>query len=271
MTEEKHTVETVTWIHTWVPGKLFSFRTTRHAGYRFTPGQFARLGIRRADPQAPDGYSVVWRAYSMVSASYDDYLEFYSIVVPDGLFTSELERLHPGDEIFIDKTAYGFLTTERFEQGQLGRDLWMLSSGTGIAPFVSILQDPQVWHDYDRLIIVHSVRTPEELVYRDVIEGIAHREFFCDLPQVSPDKLFYVPVVTRGEPQPGMLHQRITTLIEQGDLERAVKRPLMPEEACVMLCGNPEMVTDTRKVLSERGFRPPRRGQPGNLAVENYW
>lgn len=254
---EKYTVETITWLHRWTPN-LFSFRTTRNKSFRFTPGQFARLGVTKADA------SIAWRGYSMVSANYDDFLEFYSIVVPDGEFTSELARLKVGDALYVDKTNYGFLTTARFEQG---KDLWMLSTGTGLAPFLSILSDLQVWENYENLILVHSVREAAELTYRDTIAAFNTSEMFG--MQTAP-KLRYIPVVTRQK-IPGVLDARITTLIEDGRLEAASGLELNLERSRIMLCGNPEMVSDTRKLLQKSGFITSRSVKPGQIAVENYW
>lgn len=266
MTEEKYTVETITWVHTWVPGKLFSFRCTRHRGFRFEPGQFARLGVKPANSD-----EIVWRAYSMVSSPYHEHLEFFSIVVDGGLFTGTLESLRPGDTVYVDKTAYGFLTTERFAHDvEHKRSLWMLASGTGLAPFLSILYDFDVWDAFGKIVLVHSVRTPDELAYADTIRGFRHDEVYESFFATDPERLIYVPVVTRA-PDSGMLHERITTLLDTGELERAVGFALDPENACVMLCGNPQMVTDLRGRVQDRGFRAPRRGRPGNLAVENYW
>lgn len=270
MSDDKFTPETITWVHTWVPGKLFSFRCTRSRGYRFVPGQFARLGVLPEDSD-----DIVWRAYSMVSTPYDDYLEFFSIVVDDGLFTGTLEHLRPGDTIYVDKTSYGFLTTDRFAHGVSSpRTLWMLSSGTGLAPFLSMLGDFHVWEDYRRIILVHSVRTPNELAYAERIESFATDPHFADYFAGHPNKLTYVPVITRpfvNHTQQRFLTKRITTLLDTGELEVAVDEQLDPATSCAMLCGNPAMVTDLRKRLQDRGFRAPRRGQPGNLAVENYW
>jgi ferredoxin--NADP+ reductase len=252
---EKYTRETITWWKQWTPN-LFSFRTTRSPSFRFAPGQFARLGVEQ------DG-KIVSRAYSIVSANYDDYLEFYSIVVPGGEFTSRLARLREGDPLLVDKVAYGFLTTDRFENG---KDLWMLATGTGLAPFISILYDFTVWEQYENLIVVHCVREPAELAYRDTIQGFAGHEYFRDLGA----KLHYVPIVTRSE-VPGALRERITTLLADGGLERHVGLPLDHERSRLMLCGNPQMVDDTRAVLNERGFRLSRRAAPGHYAVEQYW
>jgi ferredoxin--NADP+ reductase len=127
---DKYTAEKILWIHPWAPN-LFSFRLTRFKGFRFVPGQFARLGVKKPDPnnpKNPSGDKIAWRAYSIVSADYDEHLEFYSIVVPGGEFTSELSRLKVGDTVFVEKTNYGFLTLDRFEGGA---DLWMLSPAPG--------------------------------------------------------------------------------------------------------------------------------------------
>jgi len=150
------------------------------------------------------------------------------------------------------------------------RSLWMLSSGTGLAPFLSILSDLPVWESFGPLVLVHSVRTREELAYAEQIAALAQHPVIGEYLQADPTRLHYVPVVTR-ETLPGALSQRITTLLDNGELERAVGLPLDPAQACVMLCGNPEMVTDLRQRVQDRGFRAPRRGNPGNLAVENYW
>ncbi len=266
MTDDKYTLESITWIHTWVPGKLFSFRCTRAPGYRFAAGQFARLGVR-----PPGSDEIVWRAYSMVSSPYDEHLEFFSIVVEGGLFTGTLEHLKVGDTIYVDKSPNGFLTTERFAHGvETPRNLWMLASGTGLAPFLSILGDIHAWEDYRRLIVVHSARTPDELAYADTLRALPQHPVFGEFCRQEPGKFVYVPVITRAQ-HPGCLNQRITTLLDQGELERHVGSPLEPEDNCVMLCGNPDMVRDLRSRLQDRGFRAPRRGRPGNLAVENYW
>lgn len=135
--EEKFTRQTLLDVQPLTPN-LFTLRTTRDAGFRFRAGQFARLGVVKADG------STVWRAYSMVSSPYDEFLEFFSIVVPGGEFTSELSRLGVGDTLLVDRQAYGYLTLDRFVDG---RDLWLLSTGTGLAPFLSILQDFEVWEN----------------------------------------------------------------------------------------------------------------------------
>src|SRR5699024_10820419 len=150
--QEKFTRQTITHLHTWTPN-LFSFRCTRDAGFRFTAGQFARLGVRK-----PNGM-IAWRAYSMVSSPFDEFLAFFSIVVPGGEFTSELSKLAVGDEILIERQPNGFLTLDRFVDGD---NLWMLATGTGVAPYLSMLQDFEVWERFQRIILVYSVREEAE-------------------------------------------------------------------------------------------------------------
>ncbi len=254
--EEKFTRQRLLEVQTLTPN-LFTLRTSRDPGFRFTAGQFARLGVRK-----PSG-CIVWRAYSMVSAPHDEFLDFFSIVVPDGEFTSELSRLEVGDELLVDKQAFGFLTLDRFPDG---RDLWLLATGTGIAPFLSILQDFEAWQRFERIILVYSVREARELAYQQLIAELPQRDYLEGLGS----KLLYLPVVTR-EQIPGALHGRITTLIENGELERAADLQLTPEHSRIMLCGNPQMIEDTRAVLKARDLNLAMTRRPGQVAVENYW
>ncbi len=254
--EEKFTRQRLLEVQTLTPN-LFTLRTSRDPGFRFTAGQFARLGVRK-----PSG-CIVWRAYSMVSAPHDEFLDFFSIVVPDGEFTSELSRLKVGDELLVDKQAFGFLTLDRFPDG---RDLWLLATGTGIAPFLSILQDFEAWQRFECIILVYSVREARELAYQQLIAELPQRDYLEGLGT----KLLYLPVVTR-ERVPGALHGRITTLIENGELERAADLQLTPEHSRIMLCGNPQMIEDTRAVLKARDLNLAMTRRPGQVAVENYW
>ncbi len=184
-------------------------------------------------------------------------------MVPDGEFTSELSRLSVGDELLVEKQAFGFLTLDRFPDG---RDLWLLATGTGIAPFLSILQDFEAWQRFERIVLVYSVRQQRELAYQQLIADLPQREYLEGLG----DKLAYVPVVTR-EQVPGALHGRITQLIETGELERAAGLALSPEHSRIMLCGNPQMIEDTRAVLKTRDLQLALTRRPGQVAVENYW
>lgn len=254
--EEKYTVERIQWIHRWT-SKLLSFRISRPEGFRFVPGQFARLGL----PVSEQG--MVWRAYSMVSAQWDDYLEFYSIVVPDGLFTSRLQQLDVGAEIHLDKKANGFFTVDRLPDG---RDLWLLATGTGLAPYLSILHDPAVWERFEHIVLVHCVRGQSELCYQQELQQLASHELW----QEHGHKLRYVPVVTHDAPQ-GMLAQRIPELLASGELAHAVGLPMEQAHSRFMICGNPKMVEDTHRQLMKMGFRLSRLAAPGHLVLENGW
>ena len=253
---EKFTRQTLLDVQSLTPS-LFTLRTTRDPGFRFTAGQFVRLGVTKADG------STVWRAYSVVSSPFDEYLDFFSIVVPGGEFTSELSRLRVGDTLMVERQATGFLTLNRFVDG---RDLWLLGTGTGVAPFLSILQDFEVWEKFERIILVYSAREARELAYQSLIQGLGQREYLAEYAH----KLTYLPLVTR-EQHPGALHGRITTLIANGELERAAGVALTPEHSRVMICGNPQMIDDTRQLLKQRDMQLSLSRRPGQVAVENYW
>jgi ferredoxin--NADP+ reductase len=252
----RYTVETVTSFHAWTP-KLFSFRTTRSSAFRFTAGQFARLGVTKED-------KTVWRAYSMVSSPYDEELEFFSIMVPGGEFTSELSHLKVGDSLMVDATAFGFLTLDRFHDG---RDLWLLATGTGIAPYLSILNTPDVWQRYDNVVLVYSAREADELAYLDTIAGMRQHPLWG---AAAASKLRFVPVVTRERVE-GALGRRITDMLLDGSLESAVGLTIDAAHARLMICGNPQMVSETRKILQARGLTVSRQSAPGQLAVEQFW
>ena len=255
MSAEERAVDCpITWRHDWAP-HLFSFRTVRPAGIAFAPGQFVRIGLPGADG------AMVWRAYSIVSSPDADHLEFYSIVVPDGPFTQPLARLGVGEPIRIDPTVYGFLRIDRFAEG---RDLWLLATGTGIAPFIAMLADPAVWQRFARIVVVHSVRRRDELAYRAELTGWAQR--------TGAARLSYLPTST-AEPagNDGVLAGRITHLLEEGRLERAAGLTLSVADSRLMICGNPSMIKDTRALLGARGMTPVRRETPGQFITENFW
>jgi len=253
---DKFTAQTLLDVQPLTPS-LFTLRTTRDTGFRFRAGQFARLGVTKAVG------STVWRAYSMVSSPFDEFLEFFSIVVPGGEFTSELSCLQVGDTLLVERQAFGYLTLDRFVDG---RDLWLLSTGTGVAPFLSILQDFEVWERFERIILVYSVREARELAYQSLIAELSERDYLAE----HAHKLQFIPTVTR-EKVPGALHGRITSLIESGELEREAGVELAPEHSRVMLCGNPQMIDDTRALLKKRHMSLSLTRRPGQVAVENYW
>ena len=262
----KYTKQTITAKTIWQAEKLFSLRVTRDPGFQFIPGQFARLGLAVHDPQTQIPNE--WRAYSMVSHPAQDELEFFSVLVPEGTFSPAMARLEPGAPLWIDKTSFGFLTLERFTDGQ---DLWLVATGTGLSAYLSMLRDPATWLRFKRIVLVHGVRHAAELAYGHELISLtaAHaRGQFIYLPVTSQE-----PVSPGSSPCVGPLRTaaRITTLLASGELEQRTNLVLDPLTSRVMLCGNPAMVSEMRAQLSARGFAPGRRGVAGNLAVENYW
>ncbi|HQR04087.1 MAG: ferredoxin--NADP reductase [Proteobacteria bacterium] len=255
----KASAERIIDIRRWTE-KLFSLRVTRAPGFRFVPGQWVRLGIPSGG-DLPGG--VIWRPYSIVSADHDDHLEFFSIVVPDGAFTSRLTRAAIGDTLYVEKQAYGFLTTARFTGGS---DLWLLASGTGVAPFLSILRDPAVWQQYQNRILAYSVREARELAYLDEIHALAADPLLGD----GRSTLRLVPIVTR-EKLPDTLGERLPVLLRNGELERAAGLPLDVARSRLLVCGNPAMLDDVRDALNDLGLRSDRSREPGQFATENYW
>lgn len=262
----KYTRQTVISRRVWMAEKLVSIRVTRDQHFTFLPGQFARLGLA-LDPAQPDT-PTEWRAYSMVSHPDQHELEFFSVIVPDGKFSPALARLQSGDPIWIDKTSFGFLTLERFTDGE---DLWLIATGTGLSAYLSMLQDPLTWQRFKHVIVIHGVQYANELAYRDEILEMAAGH--------APGQLLYIPITSQEPTDPALspalqsvcAPARITTQLENGELEQRIGVKLDPTRSRVMLCGNPAMVTDMRARLSNLGFAPGRRGVAGNLAVENYW
>ena len=252
---QKWTTERVLEVRYWTP-TLLSFRTSRDEGFRFTPGEYARLGL------STDG-GIVWRPFSMVSAIADDSLEFLAVLVPGGAFSGPLERLRVGDAIDVERSSFGFLTTAQLAAG---RQLWMLATGTGIGPFVSIVRDAAVWRAFERLIVVHSVRRSAELAYREELDALAAD----DTSARGRARMTYLPVVTR-EAGATALSTRIPELFADGHLEEAAGTPLRVETSRLMICGNPAMALTLRQLLSKRGFATGRRGVTGQMAFEKYW
>ena len=233
---------------------LITFRTTRDADFRFTPGHYARLGLGEAG-------SEVWRPYSIASAAHAGHLDFQFTLVPGGTFSALFGRLAEGDAIRVDARSFGFLTIEPLAPGGT---LWMLSTGTGLAPFISILMDDATWSKHDKLVLVHSVRQGAELMADAIEAAMATRTL------QEQGRFTYLPVVTR-EPAPGALHARLGDLLRGGALEQAGGALLDAEHSRAMLCGNPEMIKEMRALLKERGMLAGRRGVPGQIAAEGYW
>jgi ferredoxin/flavodoxin---NADP+ reductase len=251
----KFSEEPVVWIHHWNPS-LMSLRVRRDPAYRFAPGQFARIGLKRDDGE------IIWRAYSIVSAPEEAFLEFFLVVVPTGEFSARVAKLKVGNAMFVDKVAQGFLTADRFKDG---RDLWLMATGTGLAPYISMVRDDAVWQQFENIIIVQSVRERGDLAYVDELTAMSKEE-----SEVPRAKLKFVSTLTRDHAD-GALEGRIPALINSGALEKAATLSLTDEHSRFMLCGNPEMVENMRALLKAKGFRMNRKLEPGHIIVENYW
>ena len=266
---------------TWTPN-LFSFTVSRPDSFKFTAGQFVRLGVNPSQLQyykqqsgASDNANNetivsaldedIFRAYSIVSSPFDEVLEFFSIVIPDGAFTSQLQHLKVGDELLLNTMPFGFLTLARYQK-PFPKDLWLLATGTGLAPFLSMLQDLKTWEDYEHIVLAYSARSTDELAYVETIERL--QEDFGSLVD-NPATLTFIPIVTR-ESVEGALTERLPKLLLDGTLQKRVGIELNIDSTHVMLCGNPDMVEDTKETLKSLGLVMNRRGE-GNIAVENYW
>lgn len=279
MSDDKSIRVKVIEVTRWAP-TLLSFKVTRPDGFKFTAGQFVRLGIHGKDlqyfaqnhetklitsetkdkPIDLDGY--VFRAYSVASSPYDEFIEFFSVVIPEGEFTSKVNHIQVGDSLLLNTTPFGYLTLARY-QLPLPNDLWLLATGTGLAPFLSILKTIEVWQQYQRIILVYSARTSQELAYQAEIGSI--KSIYGD----NGAAFVFLPIVTREADYAGE-KARVPNLILSGKLTELVGQKLDKERSHVMLCGNPQMVEDTKEALKSIGLTMNRRGE-GNIAVENYW
>jgi ferredoxin--NADP+ reductase len=232
----------------WTPA-LFSLRV-EGPPLDFLAGQFVRIALDIAGER-------VARPFSFVNPPGEQPLEFYGVIVPQGPLSPHLARLAPGDALFYADNPSGFLVLAEVPPAH---DRWMVATGTGLAPFLSILATPTAWQKYRRVILVHAVRHGAELVYRERIET---------LQRAQRERFRYVTFVSR-EDHPGSLSGRIPAAIRDGRLERAAA-PITPERSQLMLCGNPDMVKDVTAALVERGLRKHRRRAPGQISVENFW
>ena len=245
--------QTVLSVHHWTD-TLFSFTCTRDASFRFENGQFTMVGLE------VDGKPLI-RAYSMASANYEDNLEFLSIKVQDGPLTSRLQHLKVGDQVYIGKKPTGTLVVDNLLPGKV---LWLLSTGTGLAPFMSVIKDPEVYERYDRVVLTHTCRFIDELAYKEYItQSLPNHEHIGELIR---DKLVYYPTVTRQE---FANRGRITDLIENGKLfEDLGLQPFSVENDRIMLCCSPHMLKDTRDLLNSRGFDEGSHSKPGHYVIE---
>ncbi|MFP5383308.1 MAG: ferredoxin--NADP reductase [Gammaproteobacteria bacterium] len=245
--------ERVLSVHHWNE-TLFSFRTTRDPGLRFENGHFVMIGLM------VEGRPLL-RAYSIASANHEEDMEFFSIKVQDGPLTKHLQKLQPGDELLVGRKPTGTLTLDNIRPG---RRLWLLGTGTGLAPFLSIVKDPETYARYEQVIVVHGVRWCSELAYADFFEKqLPDNEYFGDEVRA---KLKYYPTVTR---EPFRHQGRITDLIESGRMVADLGLPPLDVECDrFLLCGSPSMLKDTQAMLDALGFAETRHGDLAEYAIE---
>lgn len=247
-------VETVTWVQHWTD-TLFSFRTTRDPGLRFASGQFVMVGL-----MLETGKPLV-RAYSIASPSWHEELEFYSIKVPDGPLTSRLQHLKVGDQVLIGRKPTGTLVLDGLKPG---KRLYMLGTGTGLAPWLSLAREPEVYERFDDVIVTHTVREVADLNYRELFERDLPNDEI--LGEIIGGKLKYYPTVTREEFR---TRGRITDLIESGQMFRDLGLPPFdPAVDRVMLCGGPSVLVDLKQQLLDRGYVEGSISQPGDFVLE---
>ena len=231
-------------------GMLFSLRVAAQR-LEFEAGQFDKLALDVAGER-------VARPFSFVNPPQDPVLEFYGVIVPEGPLSPRLARLAAGDPIWLSARPAGFLVLSELPDAET---LWLLATGTGIAPFLAILRTEPPWQRFGNVVLVHAARFARELVYRDLV---------LEIQQQHKDRLRYVTFVSR-EPAPGSLAGRIPAAIADGRLEAAAGRRLTAEGSQVMLCGNPAMLKDSSAALAARGMRKHRRRAPGQISVESFW
>jgi ferredoxin/flavodoxin---NADP+ reductase len=245
--------KTVLDVHHWTDS-LFTLKLSRDPGFRFESGQFAMIGLM------VDGRPLM-RAYSMASAAYEDYLEFLSIKVPNGPLTSRLQHVKPGDTILVNKKTTGTLVLDNLVPG---KRLYMLATGTGLAPFLSLIKDPAVYERFEQVDLIHGVRHVSDLVYQEFItHDLPQNEFFGE---EARHKLVYYPTVTR---EPFVNQGRITDLVRSGKLFTDLGMPpLNREDDRVMICGNPQMMNELAEQLDNLGFDQGSHAGAGDYVIE---
>ena len=245
--------ERVLSVHHWTD-RLFSFTTTRDTSLRFSNGHFTMIGLK------VDGKPLL-RAYSIVSPNWAEHLEFLSIKVQNGPLTSRLQHIQPGDTIIVGRKPTGTLLIDYLLPG---KRLYLLGTGTGLAPFLSIVRDPETYERFEQVIVVHGVRQVAELAYRELLSNDLRKDEF--LGEMVQNKLLYYPTVTR---EPFMHQGRIPQLLSDGVIAKDLGVPLLnPAEDRVMICGSPEMLRDLKHMMEERGFNEGNTTKPGDFVIE---
>ena len=245
--------ETVLTVHHW-NDTLFSFTTTRDPGFRFENGHFIMIGLEI------EGKPLM-RAYSIASANYEEHMEFFSIKVPDGPLTSVLQKIQPGDKLLCSTKPTGTLLVSALKQP--AKHLYLLATGTGLAPFMSLIKDPEVYEQYDKVILTHGVREVSELAYQELINGLPENEYFGEMVK---GKLLYYPTVTREDFH---TNGRLTDALIEGKIqEKLGLPPINTEDDRFMICGSPSMLKDFVGILEERGFTETIRGKNAEFVIE---
>jgi ferredoxin--NADP+ reductase len=246
--------ETVLSVHHWTD-RLFSFTTTRDPTLRFSNGHFTMIGLRLETGKP------LLRAYSIVSANYEEHLEFLSIKVQDGPLTSRLQHIKVGDKIIVGRKPTGTLLINYLLPG---KNLYLIGTGTGLAPFLSVARDPETYERFEKVIVVHGVRDVAELAYREYLtHELPDHEF---LGEMVTNQMLYYPTVTR---EPFVNQGRVTTLIETGKMQSDLGLPpLDPANDRVMLCGSPGMLRDLKHMLEQRGFMEGNTTKQGDFVIE---
>jgi ferredoxin--NADP+ reductase len=249
----KFNQETVLSVHHWTD-TLFSFTTTRDSSFRFRNGEFTMIGLEVNEKP-------LLRAYSVASANYEDRLEFFSIKVQDGPLTSRLQHLKEGDPILVSRKATGTLVIDNLYNG---RNLYLIGTGTGLAPFLSVIKDPETYERFEKVVLVHGCRHVRELAYGEMIQETLPKDDL--LGEYVSNQLIYYPTVTRD---PFHNRGRITDLITSGKLFSDIGQPpLEAEFDRVMICGSPGLLEDTKTLLLERNFTEGNHGEQGQFVVE---
>jgi len=251
----KYKTETVIDVIHW-NDTLFSFKTTRDPSLRFRNGEFIMIGLEQ------EGAKPIMRAYSIASANHEEHLEFFSIKVQDGALTSKLQHLKVGDEVLIGSKPTGTLVIDDLRDG---RNLILIGTGTGLAPFLSIIKDPETYQRFEKVVLFHGVRFVNEVAYHKMLsEDLKEHEY---LGEMISEQLIYYPCVTRERYQN---QGRITDLMRAGKLCSDIGLPpLDPKQDRVMICGSPSMLTETCTILGEKGFEESRKkGVQGDYVIE---
>lgn len=235
--------------HVWVQG-LFTLSIQVPGVEPFEPGQFLQLGVPQPDKHLHRPYSV--------ASPHGEILEFFIVLVETGSLTPKLWSMNEGDSIDVSQKAAGSFTLSHAPKS---KDLWLIATGTGLAPYIAMLRTAKPWENYDRIFVVNGVRYGQDLAYQSEFEAWSIRH---------PGVFHSISVVSR-ENVPNALHGRITTVLENGSLEQSLGAPIHPDASTILLCGNPDMLDEMENMLGQRGLKKHKAKDPGHIVIERYW